>query len=976
LAGTLPDWQTVEAETGENGLKLLETIQPHCILLDFRLPDMDGLEVLRTLGNRVLEIPTILITGQGDETTAVEALKSGVRDYLVKDTAGHWLTQLPQVLEQAIGNHQREMRELREREARMRLLLESTGDGIYGVDGEGCCTFANRACLDLLGYDSAEELIGSDIHGLIHHHHADGNTYPADACQLGMAWRLGEGMRADDDTFWRRDGSSFSVDYASLPMRDSAGSLLGHVVSFRDISERKKNSERLARLARTYAVLSACNHDLVHSTSEKELVDRFCDSLVRVGGYALAWIALLDDTSKTPHVVAHAGHDAGFDQRLCADLEHATEPGLAVEALRQGHAIHAQIPHESLCFSQCSLNRRGCSHEAVAALPLLYDGIPLGILTLYADQADAFDDQAMRLLEELASDLAFGLNGLRSKVARAKAEAALLLHDHAIQAASNGIMIVAAGKDGLHLIYANPAFERITGYSLAEVLGRNPVFLAGVDQQQLGLETIRSAIQRREAASALLLNYRKDGTSFWNDLHIAPVVGADGEASHFVGILNDVTDRVQYERELEYQAAYDTLTGLPNRNLLEDRLNQALAFSERHQSPFAVLFMDLDRFKMVNDNLGHHAGDELLKIIGRRLAKFCRDGDTVARFGGDEFVIILTNLEVPGDLEPAVRRLRTTIAEPVSLQDMEIHVTASIGAAFFPEDGQEVETLMRCADIAMFRAKDAGGNVLHRFSAEMGGQLSERMRLEGDLRHALEREELFPHFQPQIDLGSGRIIGIEALARWHHPERGPISPALFIPLAEETGLIQRLGVKMLEMVCRQAAAWRSQGWSPPAVAVNLSPYQLANPAIAKIVAEILQRTGMPGHGLELEVTESALMGNPELALDRLRQLKALGIELSLDDFGTGYSSLSYLKRFPFDRLKIDQSFIRDIPGDSNDSAITITIINMAHSLGLKAVAEGVEKQAQHDFLVARGCDHGQGWFYGKPTEAAGMDRFM
>jgi len=978
LAAHAPNWDILEAETGEAGLALLETTQPNCVLLDYHLPDMDGLEVLATLGERVRETPVILATGQGDEAVAVKALKAGARDYLTKDARGLWLQLLPGVLERTVSDHRRELRELREREARMRLLLESSGDGIYGVDSNGRCTFANRACLTMLGYTDAEELHGRDIHALVHHHHPDGRDYPATDCPIAAAWRRGEGVQAEDETYWRRDGSGFPVDYSAFPMRDAGGTLLGAVVSFRDISERKKNEERLRRLTRTYAMLSGCNQDLVHSTSEAELVDRFCHTLVQTGEFSLAWITLRDvDSQETLRTLAHAGRDVDFERRLCTTPTPETgQLGLAMRALREDRVITAQIPEETLCFQKCPLSHPTCAHQAVAALPLRQEGVGFGVLALYSAEADAFDDQALALLKELAEDLAFGLTKLRDRIARVQAEAALYLHDQAIQAASNGIIIVNVGDPDLPLIYANPAFERITGYSSAEVLGNPCSFLAGEDQEQPGLEAIRSAIKRQEPISVLLRSYRKNGELFWSELHVAPVQDKASRVSHCVAILNEVSDRVRYEQELEYQAAYDALTGLPNRHLLEDRLAQALAYAERYRRTCAVLFLDLDRFKLVNDNLGHHVGDELLKVMALRLATGGREGDTLARYGGDEFVVVLPDLTHPDDLDRVAERLRMAVAEPVRLLGEELRLTTSMGVAQYPQDGRTPEALMRCADIAMYRAKGAGGNRLCRFSSDMGEQLSERMHLERELRRALEQGDLTLHYQPQVALENGHLIGMEALARWTHPERGMISPVRFIPLAEETGLILQLGEQMLELACNQAMAWRRQGLTVPTVAVNLSARQLALSGLEQTVAEILERTGMPGNGLELEVTESALMHSPEQVLERLQRLKRLGITLSLDDFGTGYSSLSYLKHFPFDLMKIDQSFVRDLTQDPNDAAITVTIIQMARSLGLKVVAEGVEGEAQHAFLLAHGCNYGQGWLYGRPMPAEAMGALM
>jgi len=451
-------------------------------------------------------------------------------------------------------------------------------------------------------------------------------------------------------------------------------------------------------------------------------------------------------------------------------------------------------------------------------------------------------------------------------------------------------------------------------------------------------------------------------------LSVAAMPDAGGRLS-LRWLLRDLTERKSYEAQLAYQANYDSLTQLPNRTLLQDRLKHAIAHARRTRRLMAVLFLDLDRFKMVNDSLGHAAGDALLKAVAIRLRTSVREGDTVARLGGDEFVIVLEELPQADLATLGACKVLEIMKAPFTLAGQEFFVNCSIGISLFPKDGQDGPTLLKNADTAMYRAKERGRNMIQFYAAAMNARAFERLTLENGLRHALEAGELMLHYQPQVDLVSSQIIGMEALLRWRHLKLGMIAPAEFIPLAEETGLIVPIGEWVLKTVCAQIRAWQEAGLPALPVAVNLSARQFMQAGLAEQVAGILAATGLKANQLELEITESLLMKDVEGAVDTLRIFKAMGVGLAIDDFGTGYSSLNYLKRFPIDRLKIDQSFVRDITIDSDDAAIALAVIAMAHSLRLKVIAEGVETAAQLDFLRSRHCDEMQGYYFSRPLPA-------
>jgi diguanylate cyclase (GGDEF)-like protein len=425
--------------------------------------------------------------------------------------------------------------------------------------------------------------------------------------------------------------------------------------------------------------------------------------------------------------------------------------------------------------------------------------------------------------------------------------------------------------------------------------------------------------------------------------------------------------RRKAEERIRHLAHYDELTGLANRNMINQRLNQALARARRNDKPLAILFIDLDRFKNINDTLGHGAGDNVLKEVAERLRECLRDSDTIGRLGGDEFVVLLEELSEPMHSAAVAQKIITAVAKPYTLDAQEFHITASVGISAYPADSEDMQSLLKNADIAMSRAKELGKNNYQFYSAQMNRHTLDRLALESSLRRALERNEFVLHYQPKVDIRSGRITGMEALMRWQHPTNGLIPPMQFIPLAEETGLIVAIGEWVLRAACAQSQSWRKQGLPPLRLAVNLSARQFNHEHLLQDVEKVLNDTGLDPTGLELEITESMVMHDPERAVMLLNKLRAMGISISIDDFGIGYSSLGYLKRFPVDSLKIDRSFIMGLPLDNDDAAIAQAIIAMAHTLKLSVIAEGVETDEQLRFLRDHLCDEVQGYYFSKPV---------
>ncbi len=514
----------------------------------------------------------------------------------------------------------------------------------------------------------------------------------------------------------------------------------------------------------------------------------------------------------------------------------------------------------------------------------------------------------------------------------------------------------------------NPALARIYGYDSPQQMIAH---LRDLDRQLYVDPSRRAEFLRLMAEQDGVVNfesqvYQRNGNVIWISENARNVRGPDNAILFFEGTVIDITERKIYEAQIRHQATHDALTGLPNRNLLHDRLQQAMAHAQRNGRIAAVAFIDLDQFKFINDSLGHQVGDELLKVVGQRLRACMRAADTVARQGGDEFVIVLANHKSSETVTDTVRRLIAVVSEPWFARGLELQVTCSVGVSVFPHDGRDAETLLRNADSAMYKAKELGRNTFQYFSAEMNRHATERLELLNSLRYALSNNEFLLQYQPKVDLASGRVIGAEALIRWHSAARGMVPPAAFIPLAEESGLIIAIGEWVLRTACAQNMAWRRAGLPAIPISVNLSPRQLARDDIVELVAQVLQSCGLEPCYLELEITENVVMRDVDKSLATLIRLKELGVKISIDDFGTGYSSLNYLKRFPVDTLKIDRSFVNDIATDAGDAAIVKAVISLAHILNLNVVAEGVETQEQRRFLMENDCDQVQGYYFGRP----------
>ncbi len=539
----------------------------------------------------------------------------------------------------------------------------------------------------------------------------------------------------------------------------------------------------------------------------------------------------------------------------------------------------------------------------------------------------------------------------------------LLLARKVFEVNSEAIMVTDMQN---RIVQVNSAFEKITGYEEHEVLGRDPKLLGSGRHNSAFFQGMWQALVDRGHWSGEIWDKRKDGSEYPKWVRIDTIRDANCKITHYVTVFSDISERKASEERIRFLAQHDALTGLPNRFTLAAHLEHALAKAERSDDKVCLMFIDLDNFKTINDTLGHHFGDLLLCEVARKISSSVRKSDIVARIGGDEFVVVIEGTRLSNDASQVAQKIIDQLSEAIPIEGHELHTTPSIGIGIYPDDGDNCETLMKNADVAMYHAKSAGRNNYQFYAEHMNQAAAIRVQMEARLRAALVSDEFMLHYQPQIDLKTGKVSGIEALIRWDNAELGMISPASFIPLAEEIGLIVPISEWVLRTACRTAKSWLDAGIEFGCMSVNISPQQFRQRDFPQRLQQIMAETGLTAEYLELEITESTIMETAEITVAVLMRLKELGLALAVDDFGTGYSSLAYLKRFPIDRLKIDRSFVMDLETDPSDAAIATAVIALAHSLGLSVVAEGVETRGQSDFLSRHGCDSVQGFFYSRP----------
>jgi diguanylate cyclase (GGDEF)-like protein/PAS domain S-box-containing protein len=625
--------------------------------------------------------------------------------------------------------------------------------------------------------------------------------------------------------------------------------------------------------------------------------------------------------------------------------------------------------------------------KSLLCQPILQQGLLIGVLYLENNQVSgAFSPDRVELLGMLSSQVAISIQNallyasLTTEIAEhTRAEEELRLAEakyrDIFDNATEGIF--RSSGDG-QLLMANPSMAKILGYDSPDDLIRNGrARLAGHFVHAESMEELLSLIRHHDAIRNFEFHGRRTDASVVElSLSAHAIRDADGAVQYYEGMLQDISERKRLEAQLQHQATHDALTSLPNRTVLLERLSQAIAYAKRHDEQCAVCFIDLDRFKWINDSFGHEVGDELLKVVAQRMSASLRESDMIARIGGDEFILLLQHLVDAESITRIVDRVAACLTEPLLVAGRYLTITCSMGYSVYPADGQSAAELLRFADMAMFHAKDRGRNNVQPYRHELSQRINEKVRMEGELRHAIIRNQLVLYYQPQVDLHSGEIVGVEALLRWQHPELGLVLPSRFISLAEETRLIEPIGEWVIRQSCLQSKAWQEAGLPAVPVSVNLSVVQLQGSRLEAVVAQCLADSGLDPHCLELELTESASMSDPEKNIQLMHRLKALGIGLAIDDFGTAYSNMYYLKSFPVDKIKLDGSFVRDITSDLRSLAIVDAITVMAHRLGLKVIAEMAETEEQVLLLMSHDCDQIQGHYFSAALTADACARLL
>jgi diguanylate cyclase (GGDEF)-like protein/PAS domain S-box-containing protein len=835
-------------------------------------------------------------------------------------------------------------------------LTKFANDIILLMDAEGCIIEANDRAVATYGYPR-DTLTSLNIRKL---------RAPDTLSDFDDYWKKAydEGVMFET-VHCRADGTVFPVEVSSRRVEVEGEMWCQSII--RDISERKQSEYKIKSLTRLYNVLSQTNQAIVRHQDRQALFDEICRIAVELGALHMAVITSVDQTGGKISPVAGFSADQAF-------LDSINSFALSGEG---GHGPTLQVIQSHCSFIcndiACDPVMRDClklaerfGFRSVALFPLFRGEYLFGTLNLYAAEKEFFESDLVAVLEEMATDISFALNNFDKELARKKAEERLRKTSATLTAVFQATPLPVMINDlkGRTLFW-NQSAEQVFGWTEKEISGR-VLPLVPHELKQEFFQKIEQAKNGELLRGVEVTQQRRDGTLLDMLLFTAPLYDGQGKVENIVALFMDISEQKQAREHIVCLAHYDQLTGLGNRILLKERFVQESSRAQRDDRRLAFCLIDLDKFKMVNDALGHALGDKLLIQVARRLENSLRRADVICRPGGDEFVVMLTDLETSQDAGKIVQKIQENLEKPFSLDGHTVRMSASMGISLFPEDGSDLDTLFRNADTAMYAAKERGRNNFMFFQSEMDHRIRNRLNLENSLREALEEQDFFLHYQPQVDIASGRIIGAEALLRFRHPVQGLISPDRLIPIAEDSGLIVPMGEWILEEACRQLNLWQAKGLVDLTMAVNLSAVQIFQENFASRAKEILDAHNINPKHLYFELTESIFMEEDDRVRQTLFALKKLGVGISLDDFGTGYSSLSYLKRYAVDEIKIDRTFVQDVCSDPGDAAIVQATIQMAHSLGLTTVAEGVETFEQLAFLSSQQCDRYQGYLCSQP----------
>ncbi len=862
--------------------------------------------------------------------------------------------------------------EIAQTKNQLQTLLDTIPDLIWLKDKEGIYLLCNPMFERFFGAKE-EEIVGKSDYDFVDKELADFFRKNDRIAMEAHAQSINEEWITFAD-----DGHAALLETVKIPMIDENKNLIGILGVAHDITERHTNENRIHHLTQTYATLSQCNHAIVHSNSPQELFERICESSVVQGGMNMAWIGLIDPETHYIYPVAsygdHLHYLDGLEISIQEDLP--TGKGPTGTSVRENRPFWCQDFLSDPATELWHERGKAMGWQSSAALPIhLYDDV-IGVFTIYSQTLNAFDPLIQELLIEMAMDISFAMENFDRETKRKTMENHLiqtekLLEEMSFAAHIGGWEINLKSGIGIWTKEASLIYDMDPSQEVTLETGLSVFQGEWLEKAQTALNDIVHKEVSREVELQMTTHI---GNQKWVRL-IGSAIHENGEVTHLRGSVQDITAQKIAEEKVQWLAHYDPLTELPNRVLLNDRIKYAISIANRAKKSVSLLFLDLDHFKNINDSLGHTIGDELLIQVSKRMQSVVREEDTLSRQGGDEFIILLPGTDADGAAHVA-EKLIDAISQPYHIQHHELSVTPSIGISLYPIDGNSSETLLQAADVAMYRAKHDGRNCYRFVTPEIQARSARNLELENALRYALKRDELEVYYQPQISIKGGHIIGAEALLRWNHPSMGMVSPAEFISIAEDSGQIIIIGEWVLRRALGQLKAWISEGMEPFIMAVNLSAIQFRHPNLVSMILSILEELNLPAEYLELELTEGIAMENPLHAIELMNELYGHGIRMSIDDFGTGYSSLNYLKKFSVYKLKIDQSFIRDITENSEDKTIVNTIISMAHSLKMITIAEGVETAEQLALLRENGCNEVQGYYFSKPLPAAEFRQYV
>ena len=872
---------------------------------------------------------------------------------------------------------QQQERQLALASSQLEATLQALPDLMFELDRQGCFLRVQALQPELLLL-APEQMIGRPLQAVL-------PPEAAGACLAALAEVERQGMSLGHQILLPLPGGERWFELSVARKRPVGGEECSFVVLSRDVQSRKQAEVALQRQTRFYAVLSRCTRAIASSTSRRQLFENICREAVATGDLKMAWVGLVNPETQLVEPVATAGEGSAYLQgiEISSRADSPFGQGPTGRSIREARPFWCQdFLHDPLTQPW---HERGQRFQlgASASLPLRCEGQVVGALTLYAGMAGAFSEEIQTLLLDMVVDLDLALDRFAREVHSQQVQEALLRSERNYRELTETIHDVIWRIDAqtLTYLYVSPAVQRLLGYAPAELVGQPLGHILSAESGPWA-ECLRELYDAGPPQEDQAPNYRLDelqhlhrnGMAVWSEVTTTLVRNSTSGAMEFHCVSRDITARRQAESQLEWLAYYDRLTELPNRTLIHKLIAQVIAAARRESEPVALLLLGLDRFKTINDSIGYATGDAILQEVAHRLKQQLRDTDLISRIGSDEFLVVL-----PGAGSTAAaqlcERLQEAIRIPFCLNQQTISLTTSIGVALYPLDGIDQEALVRKADTAMSQAKRDGRNRFHFFTASLERQVVRMVELANALHSALERQELRLLYQPQIDARSGQVLGAEALLRWQHGVFGAVAPAEFIPVAETTGQILPIGEWVLQEAIQQLRRWQDQGLRLRQIAVNLSAVQFRQQDLAERVIASLRQAGLENQRLELELTESVTMDNPEAAIEAMARFSDAGIQLSIDDFGTGYSSLSYLKRLRVNKLKIDASFVRDLATSTHDQSIVSAIINLARGLKIRTIAEGVETEAQLALLQQLGCDEIQGYWYARPLDAAEFERF-